>query len=196
MTGTTGKHSAEAVGGAHAPTGRGTFALLGVAALGAAVAIALGVYGRVHEPTLNPISTLGFNSMFEMKSWTATFAGVLALFQVVTAAGMWGKLPGVSSSPGWLAPVHRWSGTVAFLMMLPAAYHCLWALGFQTHSTRAIVHSALGCVFFGVFASKMLALRVKSLPGWALPWIGGLLFAVFAGVWSTSSLWWFTGGAH
>ena len=81
---------------------------------------------------------------------------------------------------------------MAFLLTLPVAYHCLWALGFQSFTTRQLVHSILGCAFYGVFTTKMLMLRSARLPGWALPVTGGLLAAVLTGLWLTSSLWFFT----
>ncbi|GAA3307060.1 DUF6529 family protein [Nonomuraea dietziae] len=52
-----------------------------------------------------------------------------------------------------------------------------------------LVHSLLGCFFYGVFTAKMLALPRKGLPGWTLPLLGGGLFAALVGLWLTSSLW-------
>ena len=54
-----------------------------------------------------------------------------------------------------------------------------------------LAHSVLGCAFYGAFVTKMLVLRSNRVPRWALPLIGGLLFAVLAGVRLTSSLWFF-----
>ena len=88
--------------------------------------------------------------------------------------------------------MHRWTGTAAFLVSLPVAYHCLWSLGFQTTSTRVVIHSLLGCAFYGAFTTKMLALRIDGLPSRALPVIGGGLFALLTGLWLTSALWFFT----
>ncbi|MEM8904877.1 MAG: DUF6529 family protein [Actinomycetota bacterium] len=168
-------------------------ALLAVVALGAAVAVSLGVYGRIHEPTGDSISTFGFPAVLPMKAWFATGAAALALFQLVSALWMWGRLPGVSApAPGWTGPAHRWSGTVAFLLTLPVAYHCLWALGFQDTDTRVLVHSILGCAFYGAFTTKLLSLRVRRLPGMTLPVVGGSLVALLVGIWWTSSLWFFT----
>jgi hypothetical protein len=65
-------------------------------------------------------------------------------------------------------------------------------LGFQTFSTRVFVHSVLGCAFFGAFTVKMLGLRRDGLPSWALPVLGGTVFALLVGLWWTSSLWFFT----
>jgi hypothetical protein len=37
----------------------------------------------------------------------------------------------------------------------------------------------------------VLCVRVKGLPGWAIPVAGGLLFAALVLLFVTSSLWWF-----
>ena len=166
--------------------------LVVAAAVGAAVSISLGAYGRIHDATGAGIATFGFPAVLPMKAWFTTGAFVLAIVQLLSALAMWGRLPGVSAAPSWLAPVHRWSGTVAFLLTLPVAYHCLWALGFQTTGARQLVHSLLGCAFYGAFTTKLLALRVDRLPKLALPALGGLLVTLLTGLWLTSSLWFFT----
>ena len=169
-----------------------SWSLLLCAIAGGVVSVALGSYGHWHQPTHVPISTFGFATLLDTKSWLTTGAAFFGVTQVVTAAGMWRRLPGVRVSPGWLAPVHRWSGTAAFVLVLPVAYHCLWSLGYQTFSVRVAFHSALGCAFFGVFTTKMLALRITSgMPSVALPLLGGALFGILAALWSTSSLWFF-----
>jgi hypothetical protein len=127
-----------------------------------------------------------------MKAWFATGVLALALAQLVSALALYGRLPAVRSAPGWLAPVHRWSGTAAFVVSLPVAYHCLWSLGFQDTDARVLAHSLLGCAFYGAFATKLLALRIDGLPRWVLPVIGGLLVTCVTGLWLTSSLWFFT----
>ncbi len=166
--------------------------LLVAAAAGAALALSLGVYGRLHTPTGDTIWDFGFPSLLAMKSWFTTIAAVLGLTQAATAAWMFGRLPGVGPAPASVAPVHRWSGTLAFFFTLPVAYHCLWALGFRDTDTRVLVHSILGCAFYGALATKLLLLRSKRLPGWALPLAGGLLVSILTGIWFTSSLWFFT----
>jgi hypothetical protein len=40
----------------------------------------------------------------------------------------------------------------------------------------------------------VILVRSRGLPGWALPVAGGLLFAILAGLWSTSSLHLFSSG--
>ena len=105
---------------------------------------------------------------------------------------MWGRLPGVRGSAGWLGPVHRWSGSIAFAVSVPVAVHCVWSLGFVTTTPRVLWHSVLGCAFYGAYAAKMLGLRLRGTPGWLLPVLGSLTFAVLVLVWLTSALWFFT----
>ena len=92
--------------------------------------------------------------------------------------------------PAWLGSLHRISGRVAFLLTLPVAYQCLYQLTFQDTSTRVLLHSLLGCAFYGAFAAKVVVVRSHSLPGIALPLAGGVLFTLLVGVWLTSG-WWF-----
>ncbi|MDY7106611.1 MAG: DUF6529 family protein [Actinomycetota bacterium] len=165
--------------------------LVAFAALGGAVALTLGAYGQVHNPTGGTIISFGFPTVLSMKAWFATFAASLAIVQLLSALWMYGKLP-IGSAPSWIGVAHRWTGTAAFLFSLPVAYHCLWALGFQTTGTRQLVHSILGCAFYGAITTKLLVLRAKDMPGWALPAVGGTLFTLLSLLWMTSSLWFFT----
>ena len=189
--GTTGEPTTDAAEGGRGITGVGL--LLIFVAIGAAVSLSLGVYGKVHDPTGDDITTFGFPDVLSMKAWFATGVAVLALAQVATALWMWGRLPGVSvSAPRWAVHGHRWLGTAAFLVSLPVAYHCLWALGFQDTNGRVLTHSLLGCAFYGAFTTKMLSLRSDRIPDKTLPAVGGLLTAIIVAIWWTSSWWFFT----
>jgi Family of unknown function (DUF6529) len=162
--------------------------LLVIGAAGAAVALILGIYGSAHTPASDLVITLGFKNTLTMKVWLATIAVLFALVQLLSALWMYGRLP-LGAAPHWLGTVHRISGRLAFLVSLPVAYHCLYQLGFQHTSTRVLIHSILGCVFYGAFVAKVLVVRTKNLPGSALPLAGGLTFAVLVYVWLTSALW-------
>lgn len=59
---------------------------------------------------------------------------------------------------------------------MPVAASCLFATGFQYGDSRVLLHSLLGCFFYGVFVAKMLILSREDSPGWALPVLGGTLF--------------------
>jgi len=155
--------------------------LLVPAAAGAVVAVALGVYGTQHTPGKLGYH-LGFSTMFAMKVWLAVAVGVLAVLQLLSALWMWRKLPLVGAPPRWIGAAHRTTGTLAFLVSLPVAYQCLYALGFQHYSTRVLLHSLAGCLFYGAFVTKLLALRTTRLPGWALPVVGGTLFTALVSV--------------
>jgi hypothetical protein len=161
------------------------------ALVGAAVAVALGVYGNVHDPTGKSIlgDGLFFSATLNMKAWLATAVVLLACLQVFTATWMYEKLP-FGARP-WVPTVHKASGTLAFLVSLPVVYHCLWALGFQDTTTRVLIHSLAGCFFYGAFTAKMLWLRVDGLPGVVLPIVGGSVFTALVVIWLTSSLWFF-----
>lgn len=176
----------------HRPGATSIRPLLVAAVVGGAVSLTVGAYGRLHAPTGQAIVDFGFPTVISMKAWLATGAFVFALSQLTSALWMWGRLPWVGPAPAGLATFHRWSGTSAFLLTLPVAYHCLWSLGFQDSDARVITHSILGCAFYGAFATKLLVLRSDRLPGWALPVVGGSLVALLTGIWLTSSLWYFS----
>lgn len=165
---------------------------LGLLVTGGAVSVALGVYGKVHDPTGRRPYTLFFSSTINLKVWFATVVLVLAVVQVLTALRLYGRIRVPRTLPAWWGDAHRLSGTLAFLVSLPVAYQCLWGLGYQTTTTRVAVHSALGCFFYGAFVMKVLAVRVRGLPGWVLPVAGGLAFTALVAVWCTSTLWFLT----
>src|SRR3954447_13993060 len=93
--------------------------LLGAAALGAAVALSLGVYGHVHDPRQQLVFTLIFSSTIAMKVWLATVALAFGVVQLASALWVYGKLPW--QPPAWAGDLHRVSGRVAFLFSLPVA---------------------------------------------------------------------------
>jgi uncharacterized protein DUF6529 len=162
--------------------------LLLAGSVGALVALSLGIYGNVHDPASDLSITLGFADTITMKVWLASLAVLLALVQLGSALWMFGKLP-LRAAPAWLGPLHRISGRLAFLLTLPVAYHCLYQLAFQDTSARVLIHSLLGCAFYGAFAAKVVVVRSPSLPGIALPLAGGALFTLLVGAWLTSAGW-------
>lgn len=158
--------------------------------LGALVAVALGVFGRVHEPQFFSISVAGFSSGTAVKSWLATLAVLLALFQLGSAFVMYRLTPG-GRAPAWITTAHVWSGRLAVLATVPVAVHCLYALGFAETDSRVLFHSLFGCFFYGVFVTKMILLTRGGIRGWVIPIAGGLVFFVLVYVWLTSALWFF-----
>jgi hypothetical protein len=159
---------------------------------GGAVSVALGVYGEVHDPTGEQPYALFFSGTIQLKVWFASAALLLAVVQVLLGLRLYDKVHVPRRAPAWLGDAHRLVGTLAFVLTLPVAYQCLWALGFQSTDTRVLLHSLLGCFFYGIFTVKVLAVRVRGLPGPALPLVGGVVFAALVGVWFTSAWWFFT----
>ena len=140
-----------------------------------------------------PFLRLFFSNPLHMKAWLTTAALLLGLGQLLTAARIYGKLR--FPPEGRLYPLlHRWSGRAAVLLTLPAAYHCIFKLGFGTYDARAFIHSCLGAFFYGAFSAKVLIVRTSGYPGWALPLAGAVLFAILMGLWLTSAFWLF--GTH
>ena len=155
------------------------------AALSLAVASVSGTYSDV--------VTSVFSSTIAAKAWFATAAVLFAIVQVLTATRMYGRLQRfIPASVKAVARVHRWSGRLALLLTLPVMFHCVFILGFQTVSTRVLIHSILGSFIYGVFAAKVVFLRDHSYPRYAIPIAGGVLFAVLALLWATSAGWYFT----
>lgn len=139
------------------------------------------------------IMTTVFSSAIAGKAWLATFAVVLVIVQLSTAARIFGKVQGVIPlSSATASVVHRWSGRLAFLFTLPIVFHCVMILGFQTTDTRVAIHSVIGSLFYGAFAAKILFVKDHRFPGWVLPTAGGSLAAGLVLLWITSSYWYFT----
>jgi Family of unknown function (DUF6529) len=136
--------------------------------------------------------TTVFSSTIAAKAWLATVALLLAGVQVTTAARIYGRLRFLPERGAAIATVHRWSGRIALVLTLPVLFHCVTILGFQTPSTRVALHSIFGTFLYGVFAAKVLIVRDRSLPGWALPTAGLTLASLLVALWLTSSLWYFT----
>lgn len=167
--------------------------LLVVPALaGCLVALTLGLYGRLHPPTGVAVDVVGFSSPATVKAWLASVALVFAVVQFGTSLVMYGKVPWIRTSPSWIGGLHRWSGRIAFIVTVIVAVHCLYALGFETFNARVLAHSIAGCLFFGVFTAKMLTLTRRGMPGWVLPVLGGLAFALLILIWFTSAFWFFS----
>jgi Family of unknown function (DUF6529) len=164
-------------------------------ATGAVVALLVGIFGTVHSPSSGGVTTLGFRTVIDMKVVISTIIGAIAVLQVIGALWIYGKL-GIRV-PSWLGTAHRISGTVALLLTVFVAYHCLWALGLESGTledgekvpTRTVVHGVIGCAVIGAIVVKIVAVRSRRAPGWFLPVAGGLLFALLVVVVLTSSVW-------
>jgi uncharacterized membrane protein len=159
----------------------------------ALITLTVGVVARqtVREPYSAPFFHLFFSDTLHMKAWLATAAVALACGQLLTAARIYEFLH-FRPKGRFYQGVHRWSGRVAVLLTLPVAYHCVFLLGFDTHSPRVLIHSLLGSALYGAVVAKVLIVRSSRFAPWVLPLAGGLLFSILLGLWLTSALWFLT----
>ena len=162
---------------------------------GAVVALLVGVFGKVHDPTLAGTTTLGFRTVISMKVVLSIAIAVLAVLQLLGALWMYGRFR--SRAPAWVGPAHRLSGALALLLTVVVAYHCVWALGLESGTfsdgkpvpVRTVVHGVLGCAVVGAVVVKLVAVRSRRAAGWFLPVAGGLLFALLILAVLTSAVW-------
>jgi len=155
----------------------------------ALIALTVGLVAKEYGGPKGEYFDLFFSDTIHMKVWLASAALTLAVVQLFTAAWIYRVLPW--TKPAWINTVHRWSGRLVFVLVLPVAYHCIFQLGYQTGTTRTHVHSLLGAAFFGAYVAKVTIVKLKRFPLPVLPIAGGLLFTVLLLVWWTSALWFF-----
>jgi hypothetical protein len=144
--------------------------------------------GMIAVPASPPTFRLFFSDFAHMKVWLATVIAVLATGQLLWAARMYG-LVRFPPRGRFYAVVHRAAGWIILALTLPVAYHCLILVGQTPLDPRVLVHAILGAFLYGAFATKILLVRTRGLPGWLVPAAGGLLFAVLLGLWLTSVPW-------
>ena len=168
--------------------------LAAIGLLAAAVTGTLYAVGRLHAPgyTVGLFGQAGLAAV-TLKSLLATVVLGLAVVQVLLALWLYRKLPLAGSPPRPVRLSHRITGFVLFALTVPIAVHCLIAYGVQLTSARVAVHSLAGCLFYGAFTAKVLLVRTRRLPGWALPAAGGALALLVAMLWYTSALWYDNG---
>ncbi len=166
---------------------------LWVLLLGAAVAAATGAYAGLHEPAGRPLTTFGFSGVLQMKAWLTSAAAVLLLVQLTTALWMWGRLPGAGPGAG-AGPACCTAGPAPPRSCSPSRSRSTASGPWASARTApgCCVHGLAGCLFYGAYAAKMLGLRVRGLPGWGLPLLGGTVLASLVLIWLTSALWFFT----
>ena len=169
-----------------APATRSARWLLGPAAVFAAFALAAGLLARGrHE--LHGNFRLFFSSQLHLMAWLSMLALGLACCQLFTAAWIFRKLPW--PRPPWIPALHRWTGRLAILFVLPVLYWCIFQLGFQTFDARLVAHSLLGTLFVGAVVGKITIVRLRRFPVWVYLLAGLLVFATLLGAWATSALW-------
>lgn len=163
-------------------------------AAGAAVALFLGVYAAVHEPTGRDFVLTGFSDAAAWKSALASLTAFLFVVQTTLGLRIAGRLGPRQAPPPWAAELHRLVGTVAFGCSLPVVFHCIWTLGYRGDDTRVALHGVLGCVAYGLYVVQVLSPAPADRPHRPSAVIGSLLGLCVLGVWWTSAYVHYTGG--
>lgn len=73
-------------------TTKSSLRLIGALGAGALVSVALGVYGRTHDPTFEAAMTFGFSTQLQMKAWLAMTAAGLACVILATALRLYRRV--------------------------------------------------------------------------------------------------------
>ncbi|MER6123252.1 DUF6529 family protein [Streptomyces sp. NPDC001795] len=159
-----------------------------------AVVVGLYWYGRVHTPNYET-SLFGQrgNDARLLKAQLGSALLGLALIQLFLALWMYRRLPALRAAPHGVHTTHRLIGLTAFLLSLPIARHCITAYGVQLTDPRLALHSLTGCFLYGAFVAKVIVVRHRRWPGWALPLAGGTLVTAIALIWYAAAFWYLNG---
>ncbi|MBV2152032.1 hypothetical protein RZ50_004080 [Kitasatospora sp. SUK 42] len=151
-------------------------------------------YGRVHTPNYETslFGNRGSDASLLKAQLGSALLG-LALIQLLLALWIYGRLPALRAAPHAVHTTHRLIGLAAFLLSLPIARHCITAYGVQFAPTRVALHSLTACFLYGAFVAKVIVVRHRRWPGWALPLSGGALVTAIALIWYAAPLWYLNG---
>ena len=164
-------------------------------AAGASTALALGIYAAAHEPTGRDFVLMGFATASAWKSAFASITMFLFVMQISLGLRITGRVGPRQAPPPWTTDLHRLLGTVAFGLSIPVVFHCVWTLGYRSGDSRLVVHSIFGCIAYGFYVVKILAVRRDDLAPWAVPLTGSLLGIAMLVAWWTSALVHYAGGS-
>lgn len=128
-----------------------------------------------------------FPTVVDFKISLATFVGIMAIFQGLSAAVFYGWLKTPWPSADAAAFMHRWSGRIIVPAAAIVTVYCVRDIGPQTNPTRAAVHTVLGSMVFVILAAKLIILRFVPRLGSLVPVLGFAVMAAFIGLWLTSS---------
>lgn len=88
------------------------------------------------------------------------------------------------------ARAHRIGGYSGLVLLLVISYYCVFVYG-SSGTARSVIHAFLGVAAVVLVLSKAAVARVFRGYIRRLPLLGGTLFGMIAGAWSTSALWYF-----
>jgi hypothetical protein len=129
------------------------------------------------------IEDLTRGNVTEVKVVLASVLLALAVYQLVLAAVSYGKVRPRSLESGPATWAHRAAGDTIIVLAILVAVACISFYGWEDGGAHAI----FGCLVLGALALKVLAVRIGGSSSPLLPWIGIVLFGLFAATWLTSA---------
>jgi len=129
------------------------------------------------------IEDLTRGNVTEVKVVLASVILALAVYQLVLAAVSYGKVRPRFLESGPATWAHRASGDTILVLAVVVAVACISFYGFEEGGA----HAVFGCLVLAALAAKVIAVRVGGSSSPLLPWIGIVLFALFAATWLTSA---------
>ncbi|MEU5599981.1 DUF6529 family protein [Streptomyces sp. NPDC020298] len=151
-------------------------------------------YGRVHTPEYRR-SLFGAHghTVPLLKAQMGSALSGRTPIQLLLALWMYGRLPCLRAALRPVGTVYRLIGRFAFLFSVPIAQQCIIAYGVSLTGPREALYSLAGCFLYGAFVAKVVVVRHRRWPGWALPLAGGALVTVIALVWYSVAFWYLNG---
>jgi hypothetical protein len=129
------------------------------------------------------VEELTRGNVTEVKVLLASVVLGLAVYQVLLAAVTYGWLRIPFLEPGLAGWTHRASGDTILVLTVVVAIMCIGYSGFEDGGAHAVVATIL----LGVFATKVLAVRLGGRLSRGLPLLGVSLLILFGITWLTSA---------
>jgi len=131
------------------------------------------------------VERLTRGNVTEVKVVLATVVAALAIYQVMLAAVIYGRLRVPFLAPSISAVTHRTIGDAVVVVALVVAFMCVAVYGFDTE--ESVFHVIVGSLLVVFLALKVAAVKWWHGAGFVLPALGITVFGLFALTWASSA---------
>lgn len=121
-----------------------------------------------------------------LKTVGASLVFLLAGFQVLLAAQLFGRVKFSWMTRQTAGRLHRVNGRVTLVLAVVVALFCIVGPAGATSPTRVALHSIFGSLVFALLALKFTLLRIVRRGRKFMPLIGSAVFLTFGAIWVTS----------
>ncbi|MDX8153666.1 DUF6529 family protein [Patulibacter brassicae] len=123
-------------------------------------------------------------NLTEVKVALASVVAALAVYQLVLAAVVYGRLRPAFLGSGPAALTHRASGDAIVVLVVLVGIACL---SYGELEDDASIHAVAGWALAAVLVLKIVVVRWWHAAGRLLPYLGTTLFALLALTWATTA---------